>query len=198
MRELVYYVATSIDGYIADPSGGYDAFPMEGDHMAALLDEYADTFPAHVLEMLGVKAPGTTFDTVIMGWNTLLPALEVGIESPYPHLRQFVASRGERHVADDVTLTDDPVRTVRQLKEADGLPIWLCGGGDLAGSLLGEIDRLILKRNPVVFGSGVPLFGRADYSPHSFRLMATRSFDSGVTIDEYRRLDDRERGAETS
>ncbi|PPG39167.1 dihydrofolate reductase family protein [Pseudoclavibacter sp. RFBA6] len=192
MRELVYYVATSIDGFIADPSGGFDAFPMEGDHMAALLADYADAFPAHVLGALGMRAPGTTFDTVIMGWNTLRPALDAGIESPYPHLRQVVASRGDRRVADDVTLTSDPVDAVRRLKGEDGLPIWLCGGGELAGSLRGEIDRLVLKRNPVAFGAGVPLFGHAGYSPQAFTLRATQRFESGVTIDEYVRRDERQ------
>lgn len=184
MRELVYYVATSIDGYIADPSGGYGTFPMEGDHMAAVMDEYADALPGHVLDALGIEAPGTRFDTVILGWNTLRPALEIGIESPYPHLRQFVASRSERRVADGVTLTDDPVRAVRELKREDGLPIWLCGGGDLAGSLLSEIDRLILKRNPVVFGAGIPLFGNAAYNPMPFVPTDARRFESGVTIEE--------------
>lgn len=192
MRELVYYVATSIDGFIADPSGGFDAFAIEGDHMAAVVGEYADALPVHVLEAIQMNAPGTTFDTVIMGWNTLRPALEVGIQSPYPHLRQFVASRSHKQVADDVTLTTDPLATVQALKQEPGLPIWLCGGGELAGALSGEIDRLILKRNPVVFGAGIPLFGRVDYSPVPFRLISTRRFESGVTIDEYTRVDSRD------
>lgn len=120
-----------------------------------------------------------------MGWNTLTPALDIGIASPYPHLHQYVASRRPREVDAAVTLTRDPLATARDLKQQDGLDIWLCGGGELAGSLLSEIDHLVLKRNPVVFGSGVPLFGTVSYLPHSFALNGTRSFQSGVVIEEY-------------
>lgn len=45
MRELVYYVAVSLDGYIAGPEGEFDAFLDEGDHMAVLLEEFADAIP---------------------------------------------------------------------------------------------------------------------------------------------------------
>ncbi|WP_040163070.1 dihydrofolate reductase family protein [Microbacterium gorillae] len=185
MRELVYYVAVSIDGFIADADGGFDAFPVEGDHVAALLEDYADAFPAHVLSALGRTAPGTRFDTVLMGWNTLRPALEVGIASPYPHLRQYVASRSERDVAPDLTLTRDPVATVRSLKAEPGRDIWLCGGGVLAGALIGEIDRLVLKRNPVLIGTGIPALRTDDSAVRRFRLKSTRPFASGVVIEEY-------------
>ena len=67
MRELVYYVAVSIDGYIALPDGSYEAFPLEGDHMAAYVSEFADALPSHVLSALGKRAPGNLFDTVIQG-----------------------------------------------------------------------------------------------------------------------------------
>jgi dihydrofolate reductase len=185
MRELVYYVAVSLDGFIADPGGGFDAFPVEGDHAAVVLGEYADALPVHALAGLGLEPPRTRFDTVVMGWNTLAPALEIGITSPYPHLRQLVASRRPRNPDPAITLTDAPLSTVRDLKKEDGLDIWLCGGGELAGTLLPEIDRLVLKRNPLVFGSGIPLFGNAAYEPRSFTLTRTRSFRSGVVIDEY-------------
>ncbi|MDP9779812.1 dihydrofolate reductase [Nakamurella flavida] len=185
VRELVYYVATSVDGYIADPTGAFDAFPVEGDHMAVVLDEYADALPGHVLRALGIDPPGTRFDTVVMGWNTLAPALAAGIDSPYPHLRQIVASRQDRDVAPAVTLTHDPVATVRALKKETGRSIWLCGGGELAASLLPEIDRLVIKRNPLVFGAGIPLFGRAPYAPRPFTPVSARAFRSDVVIEEY-------------
>ena len=133
MRNLVYYVAVSVDGYIAGPAGGFDAFLAEGDHASVVFGEYADALPAHAHAALGIEPPGTRFDTVVMGWNTLTPALSVGITSPYPHLRQVVASRRSREVDAAITLTDEPLATVRTLKQQDGLDIWLCGGGELAG-----------------------------------------------------------------
>lgn len=185
MRELVYYVAVSIDGFIADPSGGFDAFLIEGDHTSVVFGEYADALPAHAHAALGVEPPRTRFDTVIMGWNTLVPALESRIASPYPHLRQIVASRHPRDVDPAIGLTAEPLALVHELKQDQGLDIWLCGGGQLAGALLPEIDRLVLKRHPVVLGSGVPLLGGVEAGRSAFARTRNRAFDSGVVIEEY-------------
>lgn len=185
MRNLVYYVAVSIDGYIADPEGGFDAFLADGDHSSAVFGDYADALPTHAHLALGIEPPRTRFDTVVMGWNTLIPALENDIASPYPHLHQVVASRGSREVDPAITLTDDPLSTVRALKQEDGLDIWLCGGGELAGALVSEIDHLVLKRHALVFGAGVSLFGDAPYAPREFLPTSARSFGSGVVIEEY-------------
>ncbi|MFK5583952.1 dihydrofolate reductase family protein [Serinicoccus sp. LYQ131] len=139
MRALVYYVAVSVDGYIADPAGGFDVFLVDGGHAPVVFGEYADALPAHAHAARGTEPPRTRFDTVVMGWNTLTPALDQGITSPYPHLRQVVASRRSREVDPAITLTDDPLALVRGLKQEDGLDVWLCGGGDLAGALLPEM-----------------------------------------------------------
>lgn len=185
MRELVYYVAVSLDGFIAGPAGETDAFPAEGDHLPTLLGEFPETLPVHVADTLGIRVTAGRFDTVIMGRNTLTPALEIGVTSPYPHLRQVVATHRPHELSADLDVTTEPLRTVRELKSAPGADLWLCGGGQLAGALLPEIDRLILKRNPVVFGSGIPLFGEPTYAPRSFDLTRTRTFGSGVVIEEY-------------
>lgn len=78
--------------------------------------------------------------------------------------------------------------TVRELKRAEGLDIWLCGGGQLAGHLAAEIDRLVLKRYPLTFGTGIGMFGTRALAPTPFTLEDVRAYGSGVVIEEYRRM----------
>lgn len=188
MRELVYYVAVSLDGFIAGPEGQFDGFPVDGDHMQAIAETYPDTIPTDLADSVGIERTTPMFDTVLMGWNTYAVGLPLGVRSPYRHLRQIVFSRTRRAEADDVeTRDDDPVAVVRALKREQGRSLWLCGGGAMAATLSGEIDRLVLKRNPVLFGSGVPLFAPGPYAPERFDEVATTAFRSGVVISEYTR-----------
>jgi len=188
MRKLVYYIAVSLDGRIASPDGDFSAFPMEGDHFATIFGEFADTLPTPALAALGLQPTGDRFDTVIVGWNTYAVGLP-DLPSPYPHLRQYVVTRDHSaaDVAPGITLASDPRALVRGLKaEEAGADIWLCGGAQLASDLAAEIDTLILKVNPVLFGGGIPLLD-GDYDPASFDLVSSRSFESGVLINEYSR-----------
>lgn len=190
MRELVYYAAVSLDGHIAGPNGEFDAFLSEGDHMEHLNERFNEAIPTDFASMLGIAQDAGVFDTVLMGWNTYAVGLPHA-PSPYRHLRQFVFSR-TRTEADvpgetpNLTITDeDPVGVVRALKQEPGKAIWLCGGGALASALAGEIDRLVLKRNPVVFGAGIPLFASNSYRPEMFDAVETTAYRSGVVVSEY-------------
>lgn len=58
MRELVYYAAVSLDGYIAAPDHTFDAFPVTGDHMDTILRDYTDALPAPALAALGMTPRG--------------------------------------------------------------------------------------------------------------------------------------------
>ncbi|MEI5582602.1 MULTISPECIES: dihydrofolate reductase family protein [unclassified Agromyces] len=194
MRKLTYYIALSIDGVIAGPDDEVDFFPSSDEYLGWMTGDYGDTLPGHVREQFGIaEAPLTRFDTIVMGRRTYDPALQMGITSPYPHLRQYVVSRSLEAPDPAVAIVaDDPLATVRALKAEDSpLDIYLAGGGRLAGRLLDEIDELVVKRYPVVAGAGLPAFG-PDFSPTRFALDEVRSFAGGNLVEWYSRA---ERGA---
>lgn len=187
MRELTYYVAVTLDGFIAGPNGEFDFFLVEGHHRDLINDRFHQTIPTQFSEALGIPTDGELFDTVLMGWNTYAVGLP-DMPSPYRHLRQVVFTGRDPEPVEGVEFTDrDPVEAVRALKAEEGKGIWLCGGGALAAALADEIDRLVLKINPVLIGEGIPLFGRREYAPKALTRTATTAFDSGVVFAEYAR-----------
>ncbi|MFK4834518.1 dihydrofolate reductase family protein [Microbacterium sp. ZW T2_14] len=190
MRNLTYYISLSIDGFIAGPGDEVDFFPGSDEYMAWMVGDYGDALPTHARAQLGIAdAPLTRFDTVVMGRRTYEPGLQLGITSPYSHLRQFVVSGGPEQPDPAVTMiSSDPVSAVRALKEEDSsLDIYLAGGGVLAGQLVDEIDRLVIKRYPVVAGAGRTAFG-PEFSPTVFGLDGVRSFEGGNVVEWYSRI----------
>lgn len=184
MRELVYYVSVSLDGYIAGPQDQFDTFLVEGDHAAILLEEFADAIPTDFAAQLGIRQTGERFGAVVMGANTHAIGLP-HMPSPYRHLEQVVFTHRALPPAENLTATDeDPVEVVRAMKRREGADIWLCGGGMLAAQLRDEIDRLVLKRQPLLLGGGIPLFAPGDYAPRQWDLVRCLGFESGVSLTE--------------
>lgn len=187
MRELTYYIAASLDGFIAAPDGGFRDFPMPPDVRGAMIEDQPDTVPTAYREAAGLAdVPNRRYDTVLMGRGTYLVPVGQGNPNPYAHLRQYVFSstlEPNEHVE---MVASDPAAFARGLKAEAGLGIWLCGGGKLAAALIDEIDQIIVKRYPVVFGGGISLFDGA-YRPTSFTLTENRAFESGAVVQTYRK-----------
>ncbi|MFF9868249.1 dihydrofolate reductase family protein [Streptomyces sp. NPDC013953] len=192
MRKLVYYVAVSLDGRIAGPGGEYDFFLAAGDerqsaaYSAWVNALYPETVPTAYRAAAGLTdAPNRQFDTVVMGLGTYRDSHDRGITSPYAHLRQYVVSSTLQPDTDPAVtvVPGDPAALVRELKreEGNGLNVWLCGGGKLAGALLPEIDELVVKSYPVVTGAGIPAFDGA-FDPTVFEVAERTAFPSGVTL----------------
>jgi dihydrofolate reductase len=186
MRRLTYYVGTSVDGFIADPDGGLGVFPISPEVVDHIAEEYPETLPEQAREQLGLSGPGRHFDTIVQGRGSYALALDAGVTSPYPHLKQYVVSSTLADVDPDVTvIASDPVGAIRALKQEDGGGIYLAGGGNLAGQLLGEIDELIVKVYPVVLGGGVPLFGTG-FAPTSLTASEHQLLGDGTAVLRYR------------
>ncbi|WP_425391794.1 dihydrofolate reductase family protein [Ekhidna sp.] len=148
MRRIVYYVASSLDGFICGKDGDISKFPMDGD----MVDQYAYDLEA--------------FDTVIMGRNTYEFGYQFGLnpgDPAYAHMDHFIFSNSLELVNSNekVNVVPRELERVRELKSEIGSDIYLCGGGLFAGWLLEHslIDVLKLKVNPIILGEGVRLFG---------------------------------------
>jgi dihydrofolate reductase len=169
MRKLQYYVAATLDGYVAHPDGAVDGFIGEG----ALLDDYL-SYQQQV-------------DAVLMGRKTYEFGLRYGVTNPYPHLKQYVISRTLQQSPDpNVELASDGVALLKRLKAEPGKDLWLCGAGELAATLCRErlIDELIIKLNPVLFGSGISMI--AGLHPMiRLRLLACKPYETGVVLLTY-------------
>lgn len=100
MRKLVYYVATTLDGFIAGPDGGdpsgEDYFPVTPDLVQFIVEHYPETLPAPARQALSVDGPARAFDTVVEGRRSYEIGLAAGLTDAYPHLRHVVFSRTMR------------------------------------------------------------------------------------------------------
>ncbi|MFD8230960.1 dihydrofolate reductase family protein [Streptomyces sp. NPDC059696] len=193
MRKLVYYIATTLDGFIAgpdgaDPTGPAGFWPIPADYIDYLVAEYPETLPVQARAALSVTAEGTHFDTVLEGRRSYEIGLKAGIDDAYPHLRHLVFSTTltEAPAPAVELVADDPVEKVRQLKQEDGKDIWLLGGAELAGALYSEIDRLVLKVAPLTIGTGIPVFShKAAFDPRGWELTGHTVLDSGAAFVSY-------------
>ncbi|WP_420315635.1 dihydrofolate reductase family protein [Ekhidna sp.] len=147
MRRIVYYVATSLDGFIAGKNGDCSMFKADGEGV----EQYF-----YDLE---------SFDTVIMGRKTYEFGYQFGLkpgQPAYQHMDHYIFSESLKFekCADQVKVVPLDLSKIVELKNEIGSDIYLCGGGIFSGWLMknGLIDIVKLKINPIILGSGVRLF----------------------------------------
>jgi dihydrofolate reductase len=141
MRQVLYRVAASVDGYIAGPRGEVDW----------IVHDPAVDF-AKVYESV---------DTVLLGRRTYELTRQPGAPPWPPDWQIYVFSRTltpEEHPGVTVVSADAGPR-VAALRAAPGREIWLFGGGSLFRSLLGaqQVDLVEVLVVPVLLGGGIPL-----------------------------------------
>jgi dihydrofolate reductase len=181
MRKVIYWVHTSVDGYIAGPNGEFD-WP----ELTPELSEYSD----EMSDRVGVFLYGrVVWDLMSSYWPT---ADQV---SDHPHSVRFapiwratpkvVFSRTLTEAGWNSRVTADVGDTVRALKAESGKDMMLTGGAGAAAELarLDLIDEYQIVVHPVVLGGGkrvLPVSERVD-----LRLAETRGFDNRAVLLSY-------------
>ncbi len=161
----IVYIATSLDGYIADKENKLD-WLMETPNP----DE--DDF--------GFQAFMDSVDAVVMGRNTLDVVLS--FDGPWPYTKPlFVLSNTLTSVPkgyeDKVTIiSGEPKQIVPQLKEQGFERLYIDGGRTIQGFMQQDlIDEMIITTIPTVLGGGIPLFGDLE-KPVKFKHMKSERF----------------------
>lgn len=167
MAEIILFIASSLDGFIASPDGSIDWLFTDQDY------GYSEFYA-------GVE-------TVIMGNKTYQQVLGFD-EYPYPDKQVFVLTRDRTKTKDKnaIFISQEIPEFITNLRSLAKGNIWLVGGGEVIEIFLqqGLIDRLILSIHPLLLGKGIPLF-LPDFPSQNLELKDTQTFASGLVQLNY-------------
>jgi dihydrofolate reductase len=181
MRNLIYSMGVSLDGYIAGPAGEIDW---------SAPDEELHRFHNEQARELGVHLYGRRLYETMRPWDKVeeRPAPseeELDFARVWRATPKVVFSTTLDEVGDGYTLVkDDAVAAVERLKAEAGKPLAV-GGAGLASTLVkaGLVDEFRLFVNSVTLGGGTPYLD----TKVELELIETRTFGSRVVYLRYAR-----------
>lgn len=141
-----YYVATSLDGYIATPDGGVDWLSFVNvDGATGGYNEFFDSV-----------------DGLVMGRRSFDQVQGFGVW-PYQDKPCWVMTSRQlaQPVPSSVIPSGDTPGDILASAKAKGLAhLWIVGGAGVASSFLEQncLDRLVVSVLPTVISEGIPLF----------------------------------------
>ena len=154
MRRVRYAVASSLDGFIAGPSGEFDwIIPNPERDFTQISSRY---------------------DTALIGRRTF-DLMRTHGKPTVTGMKNYIFSRTltRADIPKSSILSTTPEQTVAELRSApdNGKDIWLFGGGELFRTLLAAhlVDDIELTIIPVLLGVGIPLL------PGAHRLALKRT-----------------------
>ena len=181
MRKITLGLANSVDNYIAREDGGYDWIHW-GEEVAKLSARFMKTI-----------------DTLLIGRKAYEVMLAAG-QTSYPGAKNYVFTRSKKKGAQLTralgarkrpdknveVISGDAAAFVKKLKQEKGKGIVVFGGAVLAKSLFAAdlIDEIVLNIQPVLLGSGIPLFHEMT-KEIKLKLVDCRSLKEGGLVVTY-------------
>jgi len=173
MKKIIYYVASSIDGFISGTDGDISGFAQGGKGVEKYLEDLKE------------------FETVMMGKNTYEFGYQYGLTPgmpAYPHMNHFIFSKNIsfENSHEKVKVVDIDLKEIARIRKESATDIYLCGGGVFAGWLLKneQIDILKVKLNPLILGQGIKMFGESK-KQYKLKLIDSKNYDNSLIINTY-------------
>lgn len=168
MRKIILYIASSLNGKIAERDGSVS---------------WLDRVPPPEDTDYGYASFYESIDTTLQGASTYDQIISWGIDFPYKDKKNYVLTRQkDREDTEFVSfISQDHTAFIEQLKQEQGKDIWLIGGGQVNTLLLnaGLIDEIIIFMMPIILNGGIDVF---DGLPKETQLdlISSKSYSSGA------------------
>lgn len=172
-RQVILYIAMSLDGYIAQGEDNLD--------FLSVVERPGEDYGYH--EFL------QSIDTVIWGRKTYDKILSFGIEFPHKDKKCYVLSQTRQGADENVAFYNGDLQTlIATLRNQPGKHIYCDGGAGVVAELLKHalIDRLGISIIPHLVGQGVRLF-KDNLPEQALKFKKCISFPSGLVQVWYER-----------
>ena len=186
MRNVIALVNITLDGFAATTDGGLDWTIVD------------DEMWTHTNELFAHTSTTLFGRVTYQGFEQAWPAIGANPDSPktmtdfaawIENVEKIVFSRSLEHAPWNHSriVRDHIPEEVAKLKAQPGKDIVIMGSPSVTRTFLnlGLLDELQLNINPVVLGSGVPLFTEIE-GKSDLELVRTKRFASGVVAVHYR------------
>lgn len=168
MSKIVLYIATSLDGFIADRNSSTDWLFTDADY--GYVDFYASV------------------DALVMGRKTYEQSLSLSAGWPFEGKATYVLTRSPGNWSHPKAefVNEDILPLIKRLRTQYKKDIWLVGGAEIVDAFREQrlIDEYIISIHPVILGGGTLLF-REERLPEWLKLEGVLSYPSGLVQLRY-------------
>jgi len=172
-RNVIVYIAMSLDGFIAKENGDIEFLSM--------VEKEGEDYGYHDF----IK----TVDTVIVGRKTYDKIISLVHNFPHQDKESYIITRTKRPDQGNIIFYNEDLQSlIEKLKSKEGKNIYCDGGAEIIHELLqiNQVDEFYISIIPVLLGSGIHLF--KDSGPGlKLKLKRSITFESGLVQLHYTR-----------
>ena len=165
-RQVILYIAISLDGYIAKDNDDISFLSVVQTHG----------------EDYGYSDFIKTVDTVIMGRKTYDKVLSFGMEFLHSDKKYYVLSRQKKGTDKNTEFYNGDIgQLITTIRKTTGKNIFIDGGAEIVFELMKQnlIDKFIISVIPHLIGGGVTLF-KSGRPEQNLKLIRSMTFPSGL------------------